>query len=692
MIRRLHILTLTTLAWAISAASSQAQLVEICAEQRQIEVRDPTALCPTPIPSSDIPFTVALEEDRRSELLSLDEAIKIAIQNADVVRVIGGNFATSTGRTIYDVAISNVSIDEQLSVFDPTINLQSTMNKSDTPFASFDPLDPSRSILSGSSTDSINSSLNLQKRTLNGATVGMNVNAVGSYFEPGVFPLEPQYRSFVEMTLRQPLVRGFGRDANLTPVIVSRINTERSYFQFKNSVQQLVRSVIGAYWNLVAARVDVWAREQQVEQAEFAYELQKGRFETKTTSIADFAQASSALASFRANLISARSNVILAETALRNGLGLPPSNSSVIVPTSVPVREKIDFDWNEVVAIAEQYRPDIIELKLILEADRQQLRQADNFAKPQFDGIANYRWDGLSGEMPGGAFLENDGGRFAGFNLGVNFSVPIGLRRDRASLRRRELVLVQDQKNLEQGIHQMVHQLTLNYRNLDQFFLQYEAFQEVREAARTSYESQAEAFRTGSRPFINVLQAITEWGNSVSQEARSITQYNTELANIENETGSILETHGIRFVEERYGSIAPTLLGVQRPVRNYPSSLRVDGGEDRYTESKTNSDEVFDLEKLETGSVDDSDELDEDNPMFPNTDDPELRIKSLEELFKEMDKPKSPDIEKPNPKTDSKPSTPPSQTETKLPLLNRLSPRTSRRVAPKRRTLFGIFR
>jgi outer membrane protein TolC len=680
------------------------QIIDICPEQRHIEVRDASALCPAAIRSSEIPFTVALKEDRQAEPLSLDEAIQIAIRNADVIRVIGGNFATTTGRTIYDVAVSNVSIDEQLAVFDPTFNLTSTMNKSDTPFATLDPGDPTRAILGGSSTDSINTTLNLQKRTLNGATVGLNVNAVGSYFEPGFAPLEPQYRSFVEMTLRQPFVRGFGRDANQTPIIISRINTERSFFQFKNSVQQLVRSVIAAYWNLVAARVEVWAREQQIEQAEFAYKRAKESFDSERTNIADVAQAASALASFRANLISARSNMILAETALRNGLGLPPSNSRLIVPTSVPVLEQIDFDWNEIVAIAEQNRPDIIELKLILEADRQQLRQADNFAKPQFDGIANYRWDGLSGEMPNGAFLENDGGRFAGFNLGVNFSVPFGLRRDRAALRRSELVLLQDQRNLEQGIHQMVHQLTLNYRNIDQFFLQYEAFKEVRKAARLSYEIQAQEFRIGRREFINVLQAITDWGNSVSQEASSITQYNTELANIENETGSILETHGIRFVEERYGSIAPTLLGVQRPIRAYPKSLRVDGGDDRYNESKTDSDEAFNLESLDpTAQSRLEDELGDAKPN-PAADG-EMRIKSLKELMEEMDAPRretpkklTPDQMRPgnNPPmpTAAPPSADPPATKPKLPLLNRdgRSPTKSHRRSAKRRTLLDIFR
>ncbi len=582
--------------------SAQERILRVFPEQRSIEVRSPESLPALVVPDAPLPYTVAtVVDDRVEEPISLDEAIQIALQNADVIRVLTGVSATSSGRTIYDIALANAGIDLQTAVFDPTINISSTMNKTDRPSAIFDPLNPGQSILRGSSTDSINTTIGLSKRMFNGGTAGLNANAIGSYFEPGVFPLEPEYRSFAELTLRQPMMRGAGRAANLAPVVVARIDTERSFFQFKDSVQELVRGVIAAYWNLVAARVEVWARQQQIEQAEFAYERALARKEKGLAKAADVAQALSALANFKAGLITARGNLILSETALRNIMGIGPSSTNVYVPTSLPVLKKIDFDWNEIVAISIEYRPDIIELKLILEADQQTLIQAANQSRPQFDGIANYRWDGLSGTMPNGATLPNDAGRFAGFNLGVNFSVPLGLRQGRATLRQRELIIARDRVNLDQGIHQMVHQLTINYRNLDQFFEQYLAFQEAREAARLNFENQFGEFMSGRREFINALQAITDWGNAVSQEARSITQYNSELANVERQTGTILETHGVRFVEERYGSLGPVgLLGIVGSQELYPGSTALDGTDDRYIESASSSDEAFELEDLDT--------------------------------------------------------------------------------------------
>lgn len=561
---------------------------------------DSDRLPTVPFPAVETPYSVAGGyQNLTDEFLTLDEAIRVALENARAVRFLAGVSASTSGRTIYDVAVANTAIDVQNAIFDPTLNVTSTLGKSDLPRAFPDPGNPGQTLIGGSSTDSMNTSVGLAKRMFNGADLGLNLTPVGSYFSPGVFPLDPQYSSGVEMTFRQPVLKGYGRAANQVPVVVARIETERSYFQYKDAVQELVRGVIEGYWSLVAARVEVWAREQQVEQAEFAFQRASARMEEQLGRAADVAQAASALANFRASLITARSSQILAETALRNLLGLPPSGNSQLVPVSAPVRERVEYDWAWLLALAERQRPDIVELKLVLEADQQLLLQANNQARPQLDGIANYRWDGLQGEMPDGTFIRSGSGQFAGWNVGVNFSVPFGLRQPRAALRRLELVICRDQTNLEQGLHQMVHQLTVSYRNLDQFHEQSRAFGEARRAALTNYENQISEFQVGRQDFLNVLQAITDWGNAVSQEARSVTQYNSGLAQIERQTGTILESHGIVFHEERFSSLGP--LGRLGAEALYPAALLPESGDiDRYPDSGKPAEADFDLKDLGT--------------------------------------------------------------------------------------------
>jgi hypothetical protein len=190
--------------------------------------------------------------------------------------------------------------------------------------------------------------------------------------------------------------------------------------------------------------------------------------------------------------------------------------------------------------------------------------------------------------------ISTQGGEFTGWTLGVNFSVPLGLRQSRAALRRQELIVMRDRANLDQGLHDTAHVLATTYRNLDQFYDQYQAFRKARTAARIVYNGRTAQWRVGKTFYLNVRVALADWGNAISAESQALAQYNAELATLEHQTGTILESHGIRFVEERYGSIGPLGRAFRRPC--YPMSRRPCPGPPHYPAGTEPAENVFDLD------------------------------------------------------------------------------------------------
>jgi outer membrane protein TolC len=563
-------------------------------EARSIEVRDPAWLPRVRIPLSSPPRTVSNPQPQTEQwLLSLDEAIRIALANSRVVRILAGTSAVASGSTIYDPAIANAAIDERQAVFDPVFSVDNTFNQFEPPVAVFDPNNPFRSIIAGTSTESYDLDLSLSKRFVSGGELTFDLPSTTSRFSPGLFPLNPQTSASPAISLVQPLLQGGGAAVNLAPVVIARIETERSFFQLKGSVQDLVQDVVQGYWALVFARTDLWARRQQVEQSQFALDRAEARRQAGFADIAEVAQTRVALANFRADRIAAEANLLDTEAALRNLLGLPPNDLRVIVPTTPPSIQRLAFDWNALVGLAEQRRPDVIELKLVLEADQQQLLVARNQALPRLDGVALYRWNGLEGRMPDGSFVSTQGGQFTDWTLGVNFSVPLGLRQGRAALRRQELLIDRDRANIEQAVHAAIHDLAADVRLHDSRFEQYQAFRVTREAAQTNLEQQFAEYSFGRIIFLNVLNAIADWGAAVSAEARSLTDYNTVLTVLERDTGTILETHGVRFYEERYASIGP--LGLARPAACYPRAEVPTPNRNLYPDSGRPAEEFFNL-------------------------------------------------------------------------------------------------
>lgn len=587
---------------ALSAAGpvrAQEPWRAILPEQRNMDIRTPAR-----IPArrfSDVPTPPTVTDPAPAEAatwnLSLDQAIRTALDNSDVIRVLGG----SSGRTIYDPAVANTQIDVARGRFDPNLESNHNFFRHQRPGESFDPADPSGVIITGPSSNEYRSRTGVYKVGPTGATAGVGVVADPHRYNMAGLPLNPRVPSSVEMSLTQPLLQGGGWSPNLAPIEIARIDTERSFFQMKDAVQEMVRSVVDAYWSLVAARTDVWARRQQVQQTEYALKVAEANLATGFASLADVAQSRSALADFRAALITAKAAVLDREAALRNILGLPPSAPAQIVPVSPPSSEPLDVDWPTVLDVAAVRRPDLIEWRLILEAEQQRLIMRRNESLPRLDAVALYRWNGLEGRTPDREIVSTRPGEYTEWQLGVNFSVPLGQRAERARLREEQLRITRDRAQLEQTYHNAAHQLAASYRNLAQYYEQYRAYRDSRFASRQNLDAQMAVFavnlsRQGERAiYLNVLQAITAWGNAVSAEARALTAYNTELATLERQTGIILESHGIRFTEERFASIGP--LGRLFADRCYPRNYQPGPNAPRYPDSDEPAESAFELDQ-----------------------------------------------------------------------------------------------
>src|SRR2546423_1194006 len=101
-------------------------------EQRHLDIHDPPHLPPAAIPQVPPPQTVATPAPPGDpKELSLDEAIRTALANARVVRVLAGVTAVASGQTVYDPAISNTAIDEARAVFDPVVAVNNAFSRSE---------------------------------------------------------------------------------------------------------------------------------------------------------------------------------------------------------------------------------------------------------------------------------------------------------------------------------------------------------------------------------------------------------------------------------------------------------------------------------------------------------------------------------------------------------------------------------
>ena len=536
------------------------------------------------------PVTVATEGIEQSErLMTLDETIRLTLQHSEVVRLLTGVSAVSSGQTIYDTAIATTPIDQAKAVFDPVFSANSAFRHNEFPG-----LNGLGTDIIGGRTGGNDSNIGLSDLNTFGGT--LNLGFANNLDNPAVAGFLNRNATSAELSYTQPLLAGSGRDANTAPIVIARLQQEQSYFLFKDSMQELVRGTISAYWSLVQARTELWAREKQREFLRLSVAFSEAKLKVGTGTAGDVSQAKLAYANNSANLIAARANVLQREAALRNMIGLPPEDDGRIVPSTPPTRDQIQFVWEEINQTAQSLRPDQIELNLILMADQQRLIRNRNLAQPQLDAVALQQWNGLSGRVLNGNRLSSGLDENNSWTMGINFSVPLSLRQSRAQVRNQELLIAKDRANIQQNLHRIEHLLATSLRSVDQNFLQYEAFREAREAANINLLFQSRAVGSGRSILLNYLQGVSDWGNVIASEAQTLTAYNTELASLELQTGTILETHGIRFVEEQFASVGTH--GRCFEDECYPRDLRPQKNSPRYKDSGEASENAFDLDNI----------------------------------------------------------------------------------------------
>jgi hypothetical protein len=206
-----------------------------------------------------------------------------------------------------------------------------------------------------------------------------------------------------------------------------------------------------------------------------------------------------------------------------------------------------------------------------------------------------HRWNGLSGRVrPTNATVDSSFDDHTDWTVGINFSVPLTLRESRARVRNQELLIAKDRANLRQALHQIEHDLATVLRSIEQNLQQYEAFREARQASAFNVRAQRANIQAQRDTILSELLAITDWANAVAAEAQALTAYNTDLASLEERSGTILETHGIRFIEERFGSVGPHGWCLE-DSQNYPLNLKPAPNTPRYEATKQASEEAFEL-------------------------------------------------------------------------------------------------
>ncbi len=572
-------------------------------EPAQLEITDPVddSCCPT---SFAIPPSPEIADETNLVYfdLSLEQAVKLALQNSKVMRDLGGTVLRQPAilPTVLDPAIAYTDprsgVEAALSAFDAKLSSRAFFEKNDRAF---------NNTFFGNggllTQDLGNYETEIRKQSATGAAMAFrNVtdydynNSVGNRF--GV--PSSSWTTYLEGEVRQPLMQGAGvffnrtagpgsQPGNINGVLISRIRSDVSLAEFEKGTRDLISNVENAYWDLyytyrdldskVSARdsaLDTWqhvqaykaqgdkkGEEQFLRQAEEQYwRFQAGVLDALNGRPVDGTRTNngSSGGSFR-NL----GGVRIAERRLRLILGMPINSVQLIRPSDEPTPAPVHFDWHEIANESLAKRPELRTQKWKVKQRELELLANKSFLLPQMDAVARYRWRGFGQSLVRGEQNQYDGalrnladGDFQEWQLGVEFEMPLGFRRAHAAVRNTELLLARERAILDEQKQQVMFGLSNAVSELKRSFQLVEAQYNRQLASREQVRAIQLKHEEGDTPINVLLEAQRRRLDADLNYYQALVEFALAIKNLHFEKGSLLAHNGVFLTEGMSDSIA----------------------------------------------------------------------------------------------------------------------------------------
>jgi outer membrane protein TolC len=573
--------------------------------------------------------------------LSLEEAIRTALENGKVLRNIGGRFASfggprpQTGEppvslltspaqtpTIYDPAIVETDpfrgVESALAAFDAQLAASSTWQNGNRP-QNVDPLFQTLIFVPVLRTNQGVNTVGISKRTATGAQYGFSntaqLDATNNLFRD----VPSLWTTNFDFTFSQPLLQGAGATynriagpdpfensqgrPNFRGVLLARINADISLADFEAGVRNLVSDTEQSYWELYFAYRNLEARKAGRDSSLEAWRKVHALYvEQSRGGEADKeAQAREQYFFFRSEVEQALTDVYRCENRLRYMMGISASDGRLIRPSDEPTTARISFDWQQSLVEALSRSAELRKQKWVIKQRELELVAAKNLVLPRLDVGGRWRFLGVGENLFGGvgypvatptavnpnavsfentnAYSTLMSGQFQEWQAGAQFQMPLGFRRELATVRHHQLQLARERARLQDEELEASHALVEAVRSVDTNFALAQTNFNRRVAAERQVEAVQAAYDASTVTLDQLLDAQRRRAEAESSYYRSLVDYNRSISLLHYRKGSLLEYNGVFLAEGPWPGKA--YFDAHRRARQRDASLYLDYGHSR---------------------------------------------------------------------------------------------------------------
>lgn len=380
-----------------------------------------------------------------------------------------------------------------------------------------------------------------------------------------------RYAGYLRGELRQPLWAGRGSDFtsvagpinSLNPnpgrgVAIARLDQNITVADFESRMQLVIKQTIELYWDLWLAHETYRTQSAALASAAELCRRVQGRGDVGLDGgeAANRAYAEENLFEWERAVDNALSNVLEVENRLRRLTGMTTSDCQVLLPASPPHVGQVVPDWEGAVNTALCNRIELRQQQMRIHSLDLQCAAAGSLTHPQLDVVAGAQLNGtgeelIQGESDAvGSLIDTDQ---AGWNVGFEFSMPLGFRLARARVQNLQFRLAKARAALRVQQSEINHELAHVFHELDRSYAAVGTATGRRDAAQRRFAAVQADFDAGRTSLDLLLRTRVSLAESERGYLESVAAYNKALVDLCYRQGILLRDHSV-VVAEAVGS------------------------------------------------------------------------------------------------------------------------------------------
>ena len=442
--------------------------------------------------------------------LTLRKAIQLAIEN---------NLAIKVGAFNPDIADARITA--ELGAFDPALKINAEHNSTN---AGFD------------ETQTGNFGLGIGGRSIYGTDYQIGLSNIATGYE--------RYSGGAQLSLSQPLLRGFGSDVNLASLRIARNNRQISEWQFKQGIIDVVTQTVYFYNELYSALRNYDAAKRSRDLALQLCKEEKARADIGVKIELDVVTAQAEAATREEAVILAKNHIENNERYLKQ---LVTSDTKALLATLITIEPpptaaigKVDVESGLREALAG--RPDYREAMVALQTRHIFVVTAHNESLPRLDLIGSLNMLGLDSTdiVDSLRFFNSNTRNPQNWSVGTVFSMPFPNRTGKGRLKAARLLDAQALVTLKQLEQTIIVDVANAAGEIDTARQRIDATHEALRLAKESLSAGEKRHAAGSATTFEVLQLQKAMTEAEAALIRAEADHRKAISEYDRQTGTTL--------------------------------------------------------------------------------------------------------------------------------------------------------